>query len=238
MSRHNDLVELLDWDTEFFGFNVARINADASQLNWSDIFDTLRNEKIKLTYLISPIAIENIPNADFEVSLVDNKCTYRKEIAPSLPLHPCIKTYGEAYPEKKLETLAIESGVYSRFNTDRKIGKQKFEALYREWIIKSVQKKIALEVLVFSNADNINGFVTLGEKNGRADIGIIAVDKNERGKGIGKALMSAAENSFHHHGYTAMQVVTQGENIAACKLYESCNFSLEKKEYVYHIWQN
>ncbi len=92
-------------------------------------------------------------------------------------------------------------------------------------------------MLVFSADKEIDGFVTLGQKNNRGDIGIIAVDGKQRGKGIGKSLMLSAEQWFANHGYTDMQVITQGGNEAACRLYESCGFTIEKTEYVYHIWR-
>ena len=58
--------------------------------------------------------------------------------------------------------------------------------MYALWMINSLNRQIAREVLVFSDNNDLSGFVTLGEKNTRADIGIIAVDHISRGKGMGK----------------------------------------------------
>jgi dTDP-4-amino-4,6-dideoxy-D-galactose acyltransferase len=145
------------------------------------------------------------------------------------------ESYSENYPNKKLIDLAIESGIYSRFNVDPKIGRKKFEELYTRWIIKSVSKEIADDVLVYKIGGEIAGFVTVGQKNGRADIGIIAVDKSYRGKGIGKTLMKTAEN-FYFDKLKLIQVVTQGHNLPAIKLYEGCEFKIEKVEFLYHLW--
>jgi dTDP-4-amino-4,6-dideoxy-D-galactose acyltransferase len=77
--------------------------------------------------------------------------------------------------------------------------------------------------------------VTVGEKKHRGDIGIIAVDTEFRGKGIGTALMQSAESWLAKLNYKSMQVVTQGDNKPACKLYENCGYTIESVEYFYHI---
>ena len=109
--------------------------------------------------------------------------------------------------------------------------------MYTLWMINSINRKIAKEVLVFTEGNDIAGFVTLGEKNNRADIGIIAVDLNFRGKGIGKTLMYSAEKWFSNLGYQSIQVVTQGDNSPACRLYESCGYKVDTVSYFYHIWK-
>jgi dTDP-4-amino-4,6-dideoxy-D-galactose acyltransferase len=239
MAPINNVIELLDWDTDFFGYKVGSINNGDSKINWNEFFDELSGKEIQLAYFYSSEAINKagINENIFEIILADKKVTYLKKIKGTANTHSSITAYKEQYPEIKLQELAIESGIYSRFNTDSRISREKFESLYRLWIINSVQKKIASEVLVFSTDKQIDGFVTLGEKNNRGDIGIIAVDGKQRGKSIGKSLMLAAEYWFANHDYTDMQVITQGNNEAACRLYEGCGFAIEKTEYVYHIWR-
>lgn len=133
--------------------------------------------------------------------------------------------------------LAIQSGVFSRFNIDKMIGRDKFEELYRIWIIKSVNREIANEVIVYNHNDDIAGYLTIGEKNNRADLGMGAVDSKYRGKGIGRILFENAEKYAFDQGYEDIQIVTQGDNIPACKLYEKLGYSIESKEYFYHIWR-
>ena len=225
--------EILQWDSDFFNLKVAKIKCDAL-LN-DNCFEKLYNKNVKLAYYSSKIKLTETSNEYYNLDLVDEKITFLKEIEKS-SLISKTESYLEKYPDKKLIALAIESGIYSRFNVDPKIGRNKFEELYTKWIVKSVAKEIADDVLVYKIKGKIAGFVTARQKNGRADIGIIAVDKSYRGKGIGKTLMKTAEN-FYFNKLKLIQVVTQGNNLPAIKLYESCGYKQEKTEYFYHLWK-
>ena len=78
--------------------------------------------------------------------------------------------------------------------------------------------------------------VTIGEKNNRADIGIIAVDNNFRGQDVGKILVQGVINYSIRNGYSSLQVVTQKMNESACRFYERCGFTAEQVVNVYHYW--
>jgi len=230
----------LDWDSNFFNFNVGRITGLIKEKqDIQNVEFLIEENKNKLSYYSTS---KELPTFVFEskkldIVLVDKKTTYSKSINSDLEINKSISTIDNKTPEEKLIDLAIQSGIYSRFNVDKKIGKEKFEEMYGLWMINSINHKIAKEVFIFTENEDIAGFVTLGEKNNRADIGIIAVDNLFRGKGIGKTLMTSAEKWFSNSGYKSIQVVTQGDNIPACKLYESCGYNIESVELFYHIWK-
>jgi dTDP-4-amino-4,6-dideoxy-D-galactose acyltransferase len=230
----------LVWDSEFFDFNVGKIFGSINNMvDFKNIENIIYENDFLLSYYSVP---EELPafvleNDTLDFCLVDKKTTYVKEINPNLEINSSISFIDNNIPEEKLINLAIQSGKYSRFNVDTKIGKDKFEELYGLLMKNSINHTIAKEVFVFKVDNEIAGFVTLGEKNNRADIGLIAVDNFFRGKGIGKSLMTSAERWFFDLGYNSIQVVTQGDNIPACKLYESCGYTVETLEYFYHIWK-
>jgi dTDP-4-amino-4,6-dideoxy-D-galactose acyltransferase len=179
---------------------------------------------------------DNISN-NFEIKLVDVKTTYVKQLKENPPASELITPYTKSYPEKELIELAIQSGAYSRFKVDKRFPEASFRELYELWMVNSVTRKIANEVLVYTEQNLIQGFVTLGEKNNRADLGIMAVNANSRGRGIGKALINAAENWFYHRSYSNIQAVTQADNTPACRQFESCQYEIDTVEYFYHIWR-
>lgn len=227
--------EILPWDTEFFKFPVARINDDINIFN-KEVFESLSENNTRLAYYSSPQKISIPQHTLYEIKLVDEKITYTKKII-NHPSDAKISSYVRDYPEQKLIDLAIESGFYSRFNNDKKIGSTNFINLYTQWIVKSVSRDIADDVLVYHEGNILAGFVTVGHKSNKATIGIIAVDKNYRGKGISKALMLTAEN-IYTDTCESIQVITQRANVPACNLYESCGYHVENTEYFYHFWKN
>jgi dTDP-4-amino-4,6-dideoxy-D-galactose acyltransferase len=231
----------LDWDSNFFGKKICRVNGKIkNEDEMLALSRLLLKESVELAYYSSPSPVdEKLMIADaYLIELVDRKTTYIKAIEKNIVVDSSVKTYQADFPNESLLNLAVESGVHSRFRVDAKIGFEKFQELYRTWMINSVNKKIANEVLVYLADQTIAGFVTLGQKNGVADIGIIAVDERFRGHGIGKALMFSAECWFANNtNLEQIQVVTQGANMAACRLYEACGYYVGIIEYFYHFWR-
>ena len=174
----------------------------------------IRNNNTTLSYYPSSEELPDLvlQSKGLDFIPVDRKTTYIKEVNSKLKINTHISTCETYTNEPKLEELAIQSGIYSRFNIDQRIENNKFEDLYRLWMRNSLNRKIAKEVLLYKINQKVAGFANLGEKNKRGDIGIIAVDDTFRGKGIGKSLMESAEKWFSNHEYKLLQVITQGDN--------------------------
>jgi dTDP-4-amino-4,6-dideoxy-D-galactose acyltransferase len=238
--KMNNTINILDWDSNFFNLRVCRINGTIKDNNeLALVLQELKNLDIDLGYYSSPVPLTVPQNTGqpYDISLVDKKTTYLKPINENAVFSKSITPYTDSYAGDELLELAIQSGIYSRFNVDKKISTVKYEELYREWITNSVTKKLAIEVLVYWNNNKITGFVTLRDDNSTADIGIIAVDQRYRGKGIGTSLVQSAEKWFANNNYTYIQAITQGDNLPACRFYESCGYQINKVEYFYHLWK-
>lgn len=225
----------LEWDSEFFGFEVAQLSGAVEPNDLNEVYQQMAAANISLAYYFADQEIHFPSHALYASTLIDIKVLYVKKIVVSHcdeHVHP----YKEDFPSDKLLSLSIESGVYSRFKKDTAIPVSRYEELYKKWIINSVNKQIAEEVLIYETEGEIAGFVTVGIKNNRAELGIMAVDRNFRGKGIASALMRCAENLMAN-SYDEMQIVTQKNNLAACKLYDRFGYKILQTEYVYHIWK-
>jgi ribosomal protein S18 acetylase RimI-like enzyme len=139
-------------------------------------------------------------------------------------------------PSNELRQLARDAGRFSRFRVDSKVPGEVFERIYDAWITNSVSGQIAQEVMVTRDASSLTGLVTVGVKDGRGEIGLLAVREDARGRGLGKGLVQAALEWAGRHHFREAQVVTQGANVAACRLYESCGYAIERVERVFHFW--
>lgn len=66
----------------------------------------------------------------------------------------------------------------------------------------------------------------VGDELPQAEILSIAVSANARGKGVGKALMTAAFEEFKRRGIKSAKVAVAASNETANKFYEKCGFKL------------
>ncbi|UPU37641.1 GNAT family N-acetyltransferase [Geomonas paludis] len=236
--------EMLDWDSGFFGFKVARILPERLQgAELQAALVGLEQAGVTLAYWACDPDDHGSQQAALESGgfLADRKVTYcidaatmrdRSIAATGIP----VERYLDQVTTPELEDLALQAGVYSRFRIDPRMPREKFEALYRLWIRKSVEGQIADQVLVARESGRIVGMVTVGRKGERADIGLVAVDASMRGKNLGGALVHSAQQWALQNGFDVAQVVTQGENLAACRLYEKWGYKVDSVRNIYHFW--
>ncbi|HYD35467.1 MAG TPA: GNAT family N-acetyltransferase [Vitreimonas sp.] len=230
----------LPWDSTFFGYKVCQLEGTvsnngelASQLN------ELKTDKVQLVYwAVEPDDLNSQQAAANQTAfLADKKTTYLRTVPldQSFNNQPSIRSYLHQPASKSLYNLALQSSAYSRYALDPHL-KSEAARLYRTWLDNSLKGEIAREVLVYEKEGVPAGLLTLGEKNHRADIGLLAVDEQYRGQGIGQQLMQTAFDTTLQWGYNQIQVVTQQANTGACAFYEKQGFEIEKIQYIYHFW--
>ncbi len=231
------VIEKLDWDSAFFGYEVGKISLKKEQLLTVEDF-LVATENFKLVYVFSQQKL------DFKsIVLVDDKIVLKRLIATAdadeYEENNSIQSFDtKHHSSEEIRKLALESGVYSRFYKDQHFKNNEYERLYLSWIDQSIEGKLAFDILVAMDEHNsIMGFITLNEKSSDlVDIGLVAVSKEARGKGIARSLLRNAFQKARQLGYKNIQVVTQNDNLPAKKLYESEGFAIEERTFVYHYW--
>lgn len=231
----------VSWDSSHFGYQVAKLDLLGTEiLDLDKKLGLAKSEGIKLVYIFVPsedLRLNELAK-NAEGFLADKKVTYLINIPidPNFDDGQCLESYLGRPLNESLRTLSFQSGVYSRYRVDPNFRSDEFRSLYTEWVEKSLSGEIARDVLVYKDHGEEMGFVTLGEKNGRCNIGLIAVDGSCRRKGVGKKLVGAAFKKAREWGYKEMDVVTQKDNIAACRFYEKIGFKVESVVNIYHFW--
>jgi len=238
----NNIYQHLPWDSNIFDFTVAKIIPE--RLTFDELktaLTDLKSQNVKLVYWASDSQNQASQQAAKQCQgfLADHKVTYLMSLANvdrnAFP-HPDVQEYAAKEPTAELEFLALQSGLYSRFKADPKIPDEIFEKIYKLWITNSTNHSVADNVLIVNKNHKMAGMITLGDKNKRGDIGLLAVHPDFRGQQIGSILIKAAQAWFAQKGYLQSQVVTQHTNEPACKLYEKCSYQIEKVENFYHFW--
>ena len=232
--------EILNWDSDFFGLKTARIRTpDLDEQHLTKTLQNLRSRNVRLVYWPASQPV------DFDVStlggrLIDQKAIFELDLGgvPALSIPPGVevKPYTHDIPQQVLWDLALQAGSLSRFARDPQFPPERFQALYLEWMRKSLNGEMADVVLVSAAQDVPTGMVTLSAREDIGEIGLIAVEKAFRGRHIGLALMAAAHDWYAAHHLSLARVVTQADNQPACRLYRRCGYELVRTEYFYHFW--
>ena len=195
----------------------------------------MKSNKFKLVYLFSKEPLNHK-----ELKLVDIKVTFKKatSILDESNEVNNINLFSNNNDDfSTLEKLALTSGEYSRFRIDENFKNNEFEALYKKWIRSFVYNKDNVDVIIYKEQRRILGFTTLeGVNENLCDIGLVAVNQNERGKKIGTKLINFTLNKAFEKGFKEVKVVTQFDNKPAINLYEKCGFKRSKLKYIYHYW--
>jgi dTDP-4-amino-4,6-dideoxy-D-galactose acyltransferase len=237
---HFNKLKQLDWDSQFFGYPVGRIVFDNSGISLADeAFREIRESNFRLVYLYTPSDDDALNRVitNNGGKLLDNKVLFVKQPEACSQFKNQICEYRLEKPDEKLIELSLEAGLFSRFRLDDKFINGEFEKLYTRWITDSVSGLIAFKVIVAISDNELIGVTTIGEKKGYADIGLVAVDRNHTGRGIGYDMIRYADDVASRMKYDRLTVITQMKNTAACRLYEKCNFVPESVTNVYHFWQ-
>jgi dTDP-4-amino-4,6-dideoxy-D-galactose acyltransferase len=238
--------EVLDWDTKFFGFRVGRVQRETITHERVEEIDAwCRHNKIDLLYfLASSDDAVTARIAEYNgFRLVDVRMTFAVKIfGPTFafntsPYCPAKVRQALAEDVNVLGGIARESHKQSRFFFDENIPLHLSKSLYETWIKESCEG-YADAVLVAELNNKPVGYISchLYEEHGIGSIGLIGVNKPERGMGVGPKLLKSALDWFAERGISEVTVVTQGRNRAAQRLYQRFGFLTKEVQLWYHKW--
>lgn len=235
--------KFLPWDTEFFGFRVGRVSISrltaqsvATILEWNNA------QAIHCLYFssdgIDPETLRLAGQTGFQ--FVD----VRLDLARSLASPAANPDNGHpirmASPSDlaQLQAIARKSHHDTRFFKDRGFPAARSEALYAEWIRRDMEVNHVLIATSPHQPDRPTGYITCqvdaAARSGR--IGLIAVDDEYQGKGIGRALVLAGLNWFRTANCQSVNVATQATNLPAQRLYQAVGFRTIESSVWFHRW--
>jgi dTDP-4-amino-4,6-dideoxy-D-galactose acyltransferase len=233
------------WDSDYFGFPVARIApAELDDAALSAALRSAREQSVRLVYWATTpgrsVAAETL--AEFGGMRVDQKATFARELQPEGETGTAsfeVVEYPKAPACLRLLALSVSAGQHSRFKTDPRITAEQHRGLYEMWMRRSTLRELASEVFVAVPREMSSepiGVITISEAERVGSIGLIAVHESVRGQGVGTRLMRAAHEWMRTTGARRAEVVTQLANRGACRLYQSCGYQLQDVVDYYHFW--
>lgn len=225
------MIEKLPWDSEFFGFSVGKIFIETPETLNEEAF-VMAAAAYKLVYVFTQ---EPLSYSRFALP-ADVKLTFQKSL--TLDQNEVPPQYFDVnnHDFADLQRLAFQSGEFSRFKTDSCFDSTDFYRMYDIWIKKSLESAQSV-VLVEEVEKKLAGFVSLDFNDSEtATIGLIAVDSDVRGKGVGRRLMAQAENAALKAAKKQIRVATQQQNSLATAFYKRQGYTLADQIIIYHYW--
>lgn len=234
---------LLEWDTEHFGFPIAKLEGEhlsAERARHAEAW--CRERSIRCLYFLANPKEPNLVSLahQFGFDFVDARFALRthcpnKDCAPAPESISIVPATERDLPT--LEKIAVSAHRNTRFFTDSRFPRERAEDLYRRWIRSDVMNGTAFVARIDEDLSPL-GYVTLQPSafEQEASIRLIAVTEEARGRGIAKALVHAAIDRAGQRESETVSVVTQGANVAAQRLYQVVGFRTVSCRYWYHRW--
>ena len=136
-----------------------------------------------------------------------------------------------------LQAMARQNHRDSRFYFDANFPRHLCDLLYDTWLKRSCEGYADL-VWVAESENAPVGYLSchLHQDTQTGQIGLVGVNSQAQGQGVGRALVLRALNWFRREQMQQVTVVTQGRNIPAQRLYQRCGFLSQALQIWYHKW--
>jgi len=226
-------VEALEWDSEFWRRRVGRVSPDTDPDRGGKRVDGLENtlDELDLAYLLwdadDVVGVQRSERAGFR--MVDVRCEVSLALGHrTLSASSTIRPVETAVDLEAAAGLAAVAHRNTRFGQDPCLDPDRVGDLYRAWMVRDFERA-DWKVLLAIVENRVAGYITHGPITSMTGtIGLIAVDPNARGAGLGRQLLDAALIERSNEGSTTMKVVTQGGSQAAMRMYQSAGFAVEQ----------
>ncbi len=234
-------MELLEWDSAFFGRRIATLAGqplDADTLVRA--LASCRTQAVDCLYLLADaddLAGLRLAEA-YAFQLMDVRMTLATAVGvgPGTLVRDDRIRPADSADVPALRALAEVSHTATRFFADERFDRAACRALYATWIERSCAGW-ADAVFVAAAPGQPVGYVTCHRRAGRrGEIGLFAVAEAARGQGLGQALVERALDWCRAEGLAEATVVTQGRSVAAQRLYQRCGFRTATVQLWYHYW--
>ena len=229
MSVHANIKRSV-WDSEFFASSIATLTLsnESPVLNEQDLHHyQLIQAKISMNDYDHLLALQqlNFQLVEGEIDLLFSNII--KQVKNSSTLQQA-----EQHNIPELKKCAANSFQLSRFR-EPWFCTEKSAELYSIWVEKAVLGQFDDDCLVIkAENETIKGFITLRQLNaGAARIGLLAVNPDYQGQGIGQYLIQQAFVWCKQHQLNQLYVSTQSSNLAALRLYIKCGATISDSAY-------
>ena len=245
-ARQETPVELLEWDTEFFGFPVAQVTSDhLSEQDLENVLNFCRSNSVRLLqFKCDSNDRDSVLLAEANgFHFADVRITMKRGINNDFVPNRLPKGIGFRIAEQpdidRLTDLADGIYLHSRYYFDRNFDGERVREFYRDWVRKAVEGTFDDEACLLCENNRPFAFCTIrfGEPRG-ARIGLVGMDPSYAGRDLARVLVTNSLAAIAARDVRTVDVVTQGRNYPAQRLYQKAGFLTSWAEIYYHLWFN
>ena len=240
-----DIVSLfkkLQWDSEYFGINIGFVSCLRLTPNIErTVKEFTKKENIDLLeYLCNCHDKVSVLNAEKSgYSFVDMRLTFERYLNDDLSVpekEGFRMAKGGLQDIEKLRIIASDIYKDSRYYFDGEFDRSKVKDFYINWIEKAILGNYDDYAYVLYRKEEPLGFCTVKEYKNAVSIGLFGIDKSLQGNRMGEYLLNSSLLMLKEKGKKYVDVVTQGRNYEAQRLYQKCGFLTRTTELWYHKW--
>ena len=242
----NDPCELLKWDTDFFGFRIARVRGDSLSEDLVKGIDSwCRQEKIRCLYFLSRaddpettrLAEDNgFRMVDIRVTLSLRIPGERREIEKRRRSEATIR-HACSQDTSGLLRIAGNSFYDTRFYFDANFPRHLVDSLYEIWVQRSLDSHDDAVLVAELDGSPVGfGLCRMDAEPGVGILCLTAVSEEVRGRGIGQDLINGGLDWFSGRGVNEVYAVNQGRNVDMLRLNQHCGILIREVQIWYHKW--
>lgn len=239
-----DLITKMEWDSDFWGFPVAYLSSKYLTENiMHRVEKVIKREGFRLVeYLCNCHDNRSVEIAERNrFHFTDIRLSFEKKIEEGFEYAlPEGITFSEAGKKDIPMLKEISKDLYqdSRYFFDENFNRNKVQKFYQLWIKRAVLGEYDDACFCLCEKGVPLGFCSIKYNfpSKSASIGLFGLSRKYHGRGLGKALLLMVSSELRRKNIARIDVVTQGRNYAAQRLYQRAGFLTKATELWYHKW--
>lgn len=236
MSNKSFSFKRLDWDSTFFKTECGKLilNQNVSEEEWTIIFELI----YEYNFIVIQNEDSNYINSKFigeksRAYLIDINIQFQKKVDKKVSSGSIKYMSGHDQLDR---LLTLSNFSYSRFFEDKKLSKLGGQKVYKEWVKNATLNNDKTFVYNTNEKGLINGYALVSEKTESITIELIAVDKDDKEKGIGTKLFESVERYACKKDIPIIEVGTQVNNTTAINFYHRMGCKQVSTHQIFHLW--
>jgi len=236
--------ELLEWDSEHFGFPIARVLADTlTESSVQEIDAWCLDRGIRCLYFVATPDDSETSRlaAAHGFQVVDVRIITRRSYEGLLDLdHGPEEVKLREATDTDFEyarRLAARAHRSTRFYFDGRFPRDLCDALYEAWVERSARDPERRLLIPVVDGEPVGYYLLAPIGSGGEGHGeLVAIDERHRRKGYARAMYFGAYRYCADRGVRTQRGVDSYRNVTAIRLHEKLGFLVDEVEVWHHKW--